>query len=125
MKRFIPGATLRIAKMTTRYYRTDLAAEQNIDARPRNWLAPVVLVMLREESTYGYVLMERLSEFGFEEINSGTLYKALRKMEQEGLCESEWETSNGGPACRMYSITEAGEAYLASWAEGCKKYQLV
>jgi PadR family transcriptional regulator, regulatory protein PadR len=54
-------------------------------------------VTLREESTYGYVLMERLWEFGFEEINPGTLYKALRQMEKEGLCESEWETSNGGP----------------------------
>ena len=54
-----------------------MTAEQYIDARPRNWLAPVVLVVLREEDTYGYVLMERLSEFGFEEINPGTLYKAL------------------------------------------------
>jgi len=83
----------------------------------------VALVLLREESTYGYELIERLAEFGFEQINPGTLYRALRQMEKEGLSESEWETSNGGPACRVYSVTEAGEAYLASWAEECKKYQ--
>jgi PadR family transcriptional regulator, regulatory protein PadR len=46
-------------------------------------------------------------------------------MENEGLCKSEWETSSSGPAHRVYSITNDGEAYLASWTEECKKYQLV
>jgi poly-beta-hydroxybutyrate-responsive repressor len=81
--------------------------------------------MLREEGSHGYVLMERIAEFGFEQINPGTLYRTLRKMEKDGLCETAWETSNGGAACRVYTITEAGEGYLESWAEGCKKYQLV
>ena len=44
-----------------------MAAEQKkIVVRPRNWLTPVALVILREESSYGYELMERLEEFGFE-----------------------------------------------------------
>jgi PadR family transcriptional regulator PadR len=97
----------------------------NIDVRPRNWLTPVVLVMLQEKSSYGYKLMERIAEFGFEQINPGTLYRTLRQMENEGLCESEWETSQGGPACRVYSVTSTGEGYLESWAEGCEKYQKV
>jgi poly-beta-hydroxybutyrate-responsive repressor len=96
-----------------------------IEVRPRNWLTPVVLVILREEGSYGYELMERLEEFGFEQIRAGALYRTLRQMEQEGLCKSEWETSEGGPARRMYSITEAGESYLAAWAEACKQYQTV
>ena len=96
-----------------------------IDVRPRNWLAPVALAMLREESSHGYELMDRIAEFGFEQINPGTLYRTLRKMEKDGLCETTWETSNAGPACRVYSVTDAGEGYLESWAEGCKKYQLV
>ena len=33
-------------------------------------------------------------------------------MEDEGLCESAWETSEGGPARRMYSITDVGERHL-------------
>jgi poly-beta-hydroxybutyrate-responsive repressor len=101
------------------------ASLNNIDVRPRNWLTPVALAMLREESSYGYELMERIAEFGFEQINPGTLYRTLRRMEKEGLCETTWETSNGGPACRVYSVTDAGEGYLGSWAEGCKKYQRV
>jgi DNA-binding PadR family transcriptional regulator len=48
-----------------------MAAQQKIEARPRNWLTPVTLVLLKEESSYGYELMERLEEeFGFEEFFS-------------------------------------------------------
>jgi PadR family transcriptional regulator len=53
-----------------------------IEVRPKNWLTPVALVILREESSYGYELMERLEEFGFEQIRAGTLYRTLRQMEQ-------------------------------------------
>src|SRR5215216_7573531 len=102
-----------------------MAAEQKIEARPRNWVTPVALVLLKEESSYGYELMERLEEFGFEQIRAGTLYRTLRQMEQQGLCSSEWEPPKGGPARRMYLITESGEEYLAAWAEACKQYQSV
>src|SRR5215213_6671502 len=50
---------------------------------------------------------------------------AVRRMEQEGLCKSEWQRSEGAPARRMYSITESGEEYLAGWAQACKQYQNV
>jgi PadR family transcriptional regulator, regulatory protein PadR len=103
-----------------------LAADhQKIEVRPRDWLTPVALVLLREESSYGYELMERLEEFSFEEIRAQTLYRTLRQMEQESLCKSEWGTSESGQTRRMYSITESGEEYLAAWAEGCKQYQNV
>jgi PadR family transcriptional regulator PadR len=99
--------------------------DHKIDVRPKNWLTPVALVVLREQPSFGYELMERLEEFGFEQINPGTLYETLRQMEKEGLCKSEWETSTSEPARRMYSITNDGEAYLTTWTEECKKYQLV
>ena len=102
-----------------------MAAEAKIDARPRKWLTPVALVILREENSYGYKLMERVTQFGFEEMSAGTLYRTLRQMEQEGLCISEWETAQGGPARRMYSVTQEGLAYLDAWAEACKQYQRV
>ena len=85
----------------------------------------MTLVILREESSYGYELMERLEQFDFEQISAGTLYRILRQTEKEGLCKSEWEPSEAGPARRMYSITESGEEYLAAWAEACKQYQSV
>jgi len=103
-----------------------LAADhQKIEVRPRDWLTPVALVILREESSYGYELMERLEEFGFEEIRAQTVYRTLRQMEKEGLCNSELEVSESGPAYRIYAATDAGEAYLAAWADACKQYQNV
>jgi poly-beta-hydroxybutyrate-responsive repressor len=99
--------------------------KRGVEVRPRNWLVPVILVTLREWNSYGYELMERAAAFGFEAMNPGTLYRTLRHMEKEGLCVSKWETSKGGPARRVYSITEAGEAYLDFWAESLEQYRQV
>ena len=102
-----------------------MTAEQKVEARPRRWLIPVALVLLQEENSYGYELMERIEEeFGFEQINPGSVYRTLRQMENEGLCNSEWQTtSKGEPLRRMYSATHAGEAYLAFWVKGLERYQ--
>jgi PadR family transcriptional regulator len=97
--------------------------KQEVEVRPRNWLVPVVLLALREWNSYGYELMERAAAFGFEAMNPGTLYRTLRQMEKNGMVKSTWETSRGGPARRMYSITDAGEAYLDFWAEALKQYR--
>ena len=100
--------------------------KKKIQARPKNWMMPVVLVILQNEHSHGYRLMERFEQFGFEQINPGTFYRTLRHLENEGLCKSEWdESSEGGRLRRMYSVTEAGEEYLAAWAEQCKSYQQV
>jgi PadR family transcriptional regulator PadR len=89
----------------------------------KNWLVPILLLMLREWSSYGYELMEKMATFGFAAMNPGTFYRTLRQMEKDGMVSSSWDTSEGGPARRIYSITEAGEAYLKYWAESLGQYQ--
>jgi PadR family transcriptional regulator, regulatory protein PadR len=83
----------------------------------------VVLLLVRQWSSYGYELMERLAAFGFAMMNPGTFYRILRQMEQDGMVSSSWDTSGGGPARRIYSITDAGEAYLKLWADSLGQYQ--
>src|SRR3954453_11000241 len=90
--------------------------KRDVEGRPRNWLVPVMLLSLREWNSYGYELMERAAAFGFETMNPGTMYRTLRHMEKNGIVKSKWETSGAGPARRMYSITDAGDAYLELWA---------
>ncbi len=90
---------------------------------PRNWLMPVLLLLLREWSSYGYDLIEKAAAFGFAALNPGTLYRVLRQMEKEGMVISAWDTTGQGPARRIYSITEAGEAYLKLWAGSLEQYQ--
>ncbi len=93
------------------------------DAWSKNWLVPVLLLMLREWSSYGYELMEKMATFGLATMNPGTFYRTLRQMEKDGMVSSNWDTSESGPARRVYSITNAGEAYLKYWADSLNQYQ--
>ena len=90
---------------------------------PNNWLVPAVLLLVRDVSSYGYDLMKALTKFGFAMMNPGPLYRMLRQMEKDGLVQSSWDTSGQGPARRIYSITEAGEAYLRLWAGSLGQYR--
>ena len=100
-------------------------ASRNVkpEGRPRNWLVPVMLLSLREWNSYGYELMERAAALGFETMNPGTMYRTLRHMEKNGIVKSKWETSGAGPARRMYSITDAGDAHLELWANSLERYR--
>lgn len=78
-------------------------------------LTAQLLALLKNWSGYGYELAKRLEETGYAGCNSGTLYRTLRQMEKSGLISSAWDTSRGGPARRMYSMTEAGNLFLDNW----------
>ncbi|SFQ99527.1 transcriptional regulator, PadR family [Desulfoscipio geothermicus DSM 3669] len=82
------------------------------------FMQPCLLLLLHRQSTHGYELMQQLEEFGFasSEIDPGTTYRHLRKMEDERLVRSRWETEQGGPAKRLYEITAEGEEILHAWA---------
>ena len=66
---------------------------------------------------------EKMSTFGLAAMNPGTFYRTLRQMEKDGIVSSSWDTSEGGPARRVYSITDAGEAYLHFRAQSLNHYQ--
>src|SRR5258708_17412383 len=89
---------------------------------PNNWLVPAALLLLRDVNSYGYDLMKALTRFGFAMMNPGPLYRMLRQMEKDGLVSSSWDTSGQGPARRLYSITEACEAYLSLCASPLGQY---
>ena len=89
----------------------------------KNWLVPILLLMLRQWNSYGYELMEKMSTFGVAAMNPGTFYRTLRQMEKDGMVRSSWDTSEGGPARRIYSITDAGESYLHYRAQSLDQYQ--
>jgi DNA-binding PadR family transcriptional regulator len=64
--------------------------------------------------TYGYQLIKeigRRSE-GFFHLKEGTVYPALRKLENEGLLQGEWQKMPGGQERRYYRITENGKETL-------------
>ena len=84
----------------------------------RRFLEPVLLLILRREASHGYDLVSALEPFGLGDVAPGPVYRTLRHLEAAGLVESEWDTeSSGGPARRVYRLTQAGHHQLAEWAE--------
>lgn len=78
-----------------------------------------LLCLLKEEKSYGYSLMENLSQFGFteDEVNISIIYRKLRTMEGENLVVSSWSESDYGPNKRIYKITNEGISELDDWVE--------
>lgn len=90
---------------------------------PKNFLIPLTLLHLRELNAHGYELMEKLTQFGIQSVDQGNFYRILRQLEKDELVTSIWDTSSGGPAKRIYSITKGGEQYLEIWADSLGHYQ--
>ena len=82
----------------------------------RGCLTVAVLAHLRQEH-YGYSLRKALAELGLE-IDEGTLYPLLRRLEAQGLLTSEWR-EQGGRTKRFYRLSPGGrdmlKQLLAEW----------
>jgi PadR family transcriptional regulator PadR len=87
------------------------------------FVQPCMLLLLFEKPSHGYELMEKLSSFAFDDENpdSAMVYRNLRRMEEESWIKSQWQTEEGGPAKRLYTITKEGEEALHGWASHVKK----
>lgn len=90
---------------------------------PGEMLTAHLLALLRGWSGYGYELSQRLEEAGLGSYNSGTIYRTLRQMEKLGLVSSMWDTSEDGPARRIYSMTAAGTMFLKNWIDLLEAHQ--
>ncbi|BAU29263.1 PadR family transcriptional regulator [Aneurinibacillus soli] len=99
--------------------------EKTINSTPKNLMVPFLLLSLRGWNVHGYELIQQLIKFGFPSIDQGNVYRTLRQLEKENMVKSEWDTSTGGPAKRIYSLTDAGEQYLNTWASSLEQYQLM
>ena len=94
--------------------------------RPRlhgDLLASSLLAFLRNWPAYGYQLVRELSNAGLPAFDSATVYRTLRQLERSGFVSSFWDTSESGPARRMYSLTKAGDAFLNLWLDILSHYQ--
>jgi PadR family transcriptional regulator, regulatory protein PadR len=92
-------------------------------APSKNFILPFMLMLLSRMPLHGYELNQKLQNFGFHTLDHGNLYRLLRKLEQDELVNSEWDTSGAGPAKRKYTITDAGITYLKSYANQLEGYQ--
>ena len=68
---------------------------------------------------HGYGIARRIEQVvqGALELNQGTIYPALLRLEQQGWISSEWGASDNNRRARFYSITRAGRKQLAEEEE--------
>jgi len=72
---------------------------------------------------HGYGIARRIEQISKDvlQLNQGTLYPALLRMEQEGWIASKWGASDKNRRARFYSITSAGRKRLAKETEDWKR----
>ena len=110
----------------SRSHRTEGEERNGGGRQPRlqgDLLASSLLAFLRNWPAYGYQLARELNKAGLPAFDSATVYRTLRQLERSGLVSSFWDTSESGPARRMYSLTKAGETFLNLWLDFLSHYQ--
>jgi transcriptional regulator len=76
----------------------------------------IVLQLLRAEPTNGYELAQRIATISRDvlNVNAGSLYPALYRLEERALIRASWEESKTGRRVKVYSLTAAGRKELAA-----------
>ena len=81
----------------------------------------LILRTLQTQSLHGWAISERIQEISQDvlQINQGSLYPALHRLEHQGWIEAEWAVSELGRRAKYYRLTPAGRRQLtveaSSW----------
>ena len=92
------------------------------------FIKPILLALLKHNSTHGYALLSQLNESGlfsddFPIPDASGVYRFLSDMEKQGLVDLTWDTESAGPAKRIYSITRQGVECLNHWDATLDRYE--
>ncbi len=75
----------------------------------------LILRTLQSEQMHGWAISERIQQISEDvlQINQGSLYPALHRLEHQGWIEAEWKTSELGRRAKYYQLTPTGRRQLA------------
>jgi PadR family transcriptional regulator PadR len=73
---------------------------------------------------HGYGIAQRVQQISESllQLNQGTLYPALLRLEQRGWISSEWGTSDNNRRAKYYSLTRPGRKQLAAETKNWQRY---
>ena len=83
----------------------------------------LILRTLKDGPDHGWAIAQRIRQLSHEvlQVNQGSLYPALHRLEEQGWIASAWGVSDTNRQAKFYRLTRAGERQLAretaSWAE--------
>jgi PadR family transcriptional regulator, regulatory protein PadR len=98
---------------------------------PQGTLDMLILQILSLEPAHGYAIAQRLQQISREavQVNQGSLYPALHRLEQKRWLKAEWRQSETGREAKFYALTPAGRKQLAvekaSWDRLTSAVQLI
>ncbi len=83
----------------------------------------LLLAVLADDPAHGYRIIERLRERsgGIFDLQEGTVYPALHRLEKEGCLRSSW-AQEAGRRRRIYRLTSRGRAELAADRERWRRF---
>lgn len=84
----------------------------------------LVLKTLAHEPQHGYGIAQKILLMSRQvlEVQQGSLYPALHRLERKGMVSSEWRESDAGRMAKIYSLTKAGRKHLADEREQWARY---
>ena len=90
----------------------------------RGTLDLLVLKTLTLEPMHGWGISQRIEQFsrGLLDVNQGSLYPALQRLEQKGWIESEWRTTENNRRGKYYRLTTAGRRAVGTETESWRRY---
>ena len=80
---------------------------QNLILELRRGAIVLAVLSQLDEEQYGYSLLKRLSDGGLE-VDQGTLYPLMRRLESQGLLQSDWRIADEARPRRYYVLNPQG-----------------
>jgi PadR family transcriptional regulator, regulatory protein PadR len=83
----------------------------------------LILKTLSQEAKHGWAIGKRIQQISGEvlQVQQGSLYPALHRLEQQGWIKAKWAESETGRQAKFYSLTAAGRAQLEKETESWKR----
>lgn len=78
----------------------------------RGTLEGCIVKIIGNEETYGYEIISRLQDYGFDDVREGTTYPILVRLERKNIITSKYKESPLGPKRKYYFLTELGKEFL-------------
>ena len=76
----------------------------------------LILKTLSLEPAHGWAVAKRIQQVSGEalQVQQGSLYPALHRLEQQGWIKAEWRSADSGRMAKFYALTAAGRKQLAN-----------
>ena len=90
---------------------------------PQGTLDLLILKIVALGPLHGYAIAQRLQQISKDviQVNQGSLYPALHRLENRGLLAAEWKPSDTGRDSKTYHLTRKGRSALQSETESWQR----